>query len=74
MQDEASVDVEDEEGSEDEAVEECLGVDVDDEVSAGDEDATERCSQLGVLLQEAEPQEAEDADRNQQTWSRASLE
>ena len=44
LQDETSVAVKDEKGPEDEAVEEGIGVDVDDEVSAGDEKATEGSS------------------------------
>ena len=68
LQDETSVGVKDEEGPEDEAVEEGGAVDDDDDVSAGDEEATEGSPELGLLLKQADPKEAEDTHWNQQTW------
>ena len=67
LQDEASVGVKDEEGPEDEAVVEGGAVDDDDEVSTGDEEATEGSSELGLLLEDGDPQETDDAHWNQQT-------
>ena len=73
LQDETSVGVMDEEGPELKAVEEGGGVDVDNDISTGNKEATEGSSELGLLLKNADPQEAEDAHWNQQTWSQHSI-